>query len=137
MTCSAKNHLSARLARIVSTLGVVAALAVALVTATAITAPAPASAATGYTAMSYCFKFAKNGHPYNYETYLQAYFNGGWHNISSQRAGMNGCGTYAAVNGYHWRVRAYTRGTNWQFSGTTDYRWASGGSVHLGTWYVY
>jgi hypothetical protein len=137
MTCSVKNQLSTRLARNATRLGVVAAIAVALVTATAISAPPPASAATGYTAMSYCFKFAENGHPYNYETYLQAYFNGSWQNVSSQRAGINGCGTYAAPNGYYWRVRAYTRGTNYQFSGTTGYRWASGGSIHLGTWWVY
>lgn len=99
-----------------------------------VTSPARRSL-SGYTLMSYCFRHG-NGSPYTYDTSLQAYFNGAWHNISYQRANVNGCGTYLAVNGYYWRVRAYTRVIT-TFSGTTGWLRASGGSVHLGTWWVY
>ena len=90
----------------------------------------------GLTIINYCFKFA-NGNPYNYETTLQVWVQGAWHNTVSHRAGINGCGTYAGVNGYYFRVQALTRGANYLFRGFTGWRQANGGSFHLGTWFVY
>jgi len=117
--------------RIVKRLAVCAALALTLLSASAAVRPADASAQS-YTTMNYCFKFY-TGFAYNYGVQYQAWFNGRWETIGHGGGTISGCGVFAAPNGYHWRVMAFTSGPNWIYRGFTGYAWAGGGSVNLGT----
>jgi hypothetical protein len=100
--------------------GALAATGIVAGAVVGVAAPAHAATGTGYVAACFTnYLYGVSAPMENRIVYLDAYYNGGWYQISSYITKRNGCLDWIGVtSGYNWRFRVSLRENQYYYNGT-------------------